>query len=259
MLTFFQKSLLATVALGAILVALVVAAKAPAQATTVSAALPVPAGGPIPAGIVTTGDAIVRVKPDGAFLGVGAVAQGATAGEAQDLLAQRIDALVQRARTLGIADADTKTAIYRIDPQYAYEQGKPPRLTGYQGTQQLVLTLHGTDGVGKALDALVGGDGATNATVTFTLLDPKPVQAAARAQAIQDARGKAEAMAKTAAVSLGKVVSVNDIGLAPTVDSTTFSQLVKSAQPAPAAIAPQLPTGELQVSVRVQVQFEIGG
>ena len=109
--------------------------------------------------------------------------------------------------------------------------------------------------MGKALDALVDGEGTTTATVTFTLLDPKAVQASARAQAIADARTKAEAMAKTANVGLGKIVSVNDIGLAPTVDTTTFSQLVKSAQPAP--VAPQLPTGELQVVVRVQVQFEL--
>jgi hypothetical protein len=255
MFTLFQKSVLGTIALGALLLSFVVVAKAPAQATTISPAITTPVGS-IPAGIVTTGDAIVRAKPDGAFLGVGAIAQGATAGEAQDLLSQRVETLIQRAKVLGVADADLKTAVYRIEPQYAYEQGKAPRLTGYQGTQQLVITLHGTTGVGKAIDTLVQGDGATNATVTFTLLDPKGVQATARAQAIQDARAKAEAMAKTAGVQLGKIVSVNDIGLAPTVDSTTFSSLVKG--PVPAA-APQLPTGELQVSVRVQVQFEIGG
>ena len=256
MLTFFQKTVLGTIGLAAVLVALVLAAKAPAQATTISPVLPAP-GGAVQAGIVTTGDAIVRVKPDAAVVGVGAVVQGSTAAQAQDLLAQRIDALLQKAKALGIADADTKTAIYRIDPQYAYEQGKAPRLTGFQGTQQLVLTLHGTDGVGRALDTLVQGDNATTATVTFTLFDPKAVQATARAQAIGDARSKAEAMAKAAGVALGKVVSVSDIGLAPTVDTTTYSQLVKSA--APAALPPQLPTGELQVTVRVQVQFEIGG
>jgi len=255
MLTLFQKGLLAILALGILLIALVVAAKAPAQATTFAPAVQVPVNAVVPPGIVTTGDAIVRVKPDGAVLGVGATAQGSTAAEAQDLLAQRISGLLARAKALGIPDSDTKPAVYRIDPQYAYEQGKPPRLTGYQGTQQLVFTLRGTDGVGKALDALVDGEGTTTATVTFTLLDPKAVQASARAQAIADARTKAEAMAKTANVGLGKIVSVNDIGLAPTVDTTTFSQLVKSAQPAP--VAPQLPTGELQVVVRVQVQFEL--
>src|SRR5207244_962756 len=127
------------------------APKAPARATTIAPALPAPAEA-ITAGIVTTGDAIVRVKTDAAVVGVGAIVQGSTAAQAQDLLAQRIDALLQKAKALGIADADTKTAIYRIDPQYAYEQGKAPRLTGFQGTQQLVLTLHGTDGVGRALD-----------------------------------------------------------------------------------------------------------
>ena len=187
MLTLFQKGLLAILALGILLIALVVAAKAPAQATTFAPAVQVPVNAVVPPGIVTTGDAIVRVKPDGAVLGVGATAQGSTAAEAQDLL--------------------------------------------------------------------VDGEGTTTATVTFTLLDPKAVQASARAQAIADARTKAEAMAKTANVGLGKIVSVNDIGLAPTVDTTTFSQLVKSAQPAP--VAPQLPTGELQVVVRVQVQFEL--
>jgi len=163
--------------------------------------------------------------------------------------------LVAGAKAQGNSDDDSKATVCRVEPQYAYDQGQPHRPAGHQCTQQLVCTRRGTDGVGKALDALVDGEGTTTATVTFTLLDPKAVQASARAQAIADARTKAEAMAKTANVGLGKIVSVNDIGLAPTVDTTTFSQLVKSAQPAP--VAPQLPTGELQVVVRVQVQFEL--
>jgi hypothetical protein len=147
---------------------------------------------------------------------------------------------------------------YRIDPQYAYEQGKAPRLTGFQGAQQIVLTLHGPDGVGNAIDALVQNDGALTASIAFILLDSKAAQADARRQAIDDARAKAEAMAKTAGVTLGKIVSVNDVGLSPTIDartlSTTFSVL---AIPAP-RIDSQLPTGQLDVVVRVQVQFEIG-
>jgi len=83
-------------------------------------------------------------------------------------------------RALAIADSDTKTVSYRLDPQYAYEQGKAPRLTGFQATQQIALTLHGTDGVGKTLDRLVQGDAATTATVAFALIDAKAAQASAR-------------------------------------------------------------------------------
>ncbi|TMF75606.1 MAG: DUF541 domain-containing protein, partial [Chloroflexi bacterium] len=83
----------------------------------------------------------------------------------------------------------------------------------------------------------------------------KAAQASAREQAIQDARAKAEAMARTAGVALGKVVSVNDVGTPATVDA------FKMAIPAPstfAALTAQVPAGQLDVVVRVQVQFEIG-
>lgn len=254
MLTLFQKSLLATIALGVVLVAFVIAAKAPAaQATTIAPAVQVPMNPLIPPGIITTGDATVRVKPDAAIVTAGAVVTGSSADEAQTVLSARIATVLERAKGLGIADADTKTTTYRIDPQYAYDPGRAPRLVGYQGTQQIAFTLHAPDTVGKAMDTLLQADGATTATVTFTVLDTKAVQATARTQAIEDARAKADAMARTAGVTLGRVMSVSDVALPVTVDSTTFSALVKSPTAAPA----QLPPGELQLVVRVQVQFEI--
>jgi hypothetical protein len=254
MLTLFQKTLVGILAFGFLTVALVVAAKAPAQATTFAPAVQIPVNAVVPPGIVTTGDATVRVKPDGAIVSVGTVVQAATAEEAQAMLSERIAKLLERSKALAIADSDTKTIGYRIDPQYAYEQGKAPKLTGFQATQQIALTLRGTDGVGKVLDTLVHSDGANTATVAFTLLDAKAAQASAREQAIQDAVAKAQAMARTAGVQLGRVVSVNDIGLAPTVDGSTFSAFKMQTAAVP---QPQLPTGELQVVVRVQVQWEL--
>ena len=257
MLTLFQRTVIVVLAFGFLVVALVVAAKAPvAQATTFAPALSLPVNAVIPAGVVTTGDATVKAKPDGAIVTVGTIVQGATADEAQAQLSGRIANILDRAKALAIPDADTKTVGYRIDPQYAYEPGKAPRLTGFQASQQIALTLHGTDAVGKALDTLVQGDGATTVTVAFTLLDPKAAQASAREQAIQDARAKAQAMAATAGVQLGKVISVNDIGLMPTIDGSIKQSFTALAIPAPAAVS-QLPSGELQVVVRVQVQWEL--
>jgi uncharacterized protein YggE len=257
MLTLFQRTVIVVLAFGFLVVALVVAAKAPvAQATTFAPALSLPVNAVIPAGVVTTGDATVKAKPDGAIVTVGTIVQGATADEAQTQLSGRIANILDRAKVLAIPDADTKTVGYRIDPQYAYEPGKAPRLTGFQASQQITLTLHSPDAVGKALDTLVQGDGATTVTVAFALLDAKAAQASAREQAIQDARAKAQAMATTAGVQLGKVISVNDIGLTPTIDGSIKSTYTALAIPAPAAVS-QLPSGELQVVVRVQVQWEL--
>lgn len=257
MFSTFQKAVLGTLAGAAVLIALVISAKG--STTTIplvsggtsTLATPVNTGGIAP-GIVTTGDGTAKVKPDVAIITVGAVAQAATAADAQAQVAQRVDAILKRAKDLGIADKDTRNAGYSIQPQYASGPNQAPKITGYQATQQISLTYHNVDGAGKALDALVQGDVAANTlSIRLTLDDPKKAQADARQQAIEDARSKAEAMAKTAGVTLGKVISINDQSAS--VPSSGNFALAAPARDA----ASQIPTGDLDVVVRVQVQFAI--
>jgi len=75
MFTIFQRTVVVVLAFGFLVVALVVAAKAPAQATTFAPAVSVPVNAVIPPGIVTTGDATVKAKPDGAIVTIGAIVQ----------------------------------------------------------------------------------------------------------------------------------------------------------------------------------------
>ena len=253
MITSFQKAVLATIAGSAVLLALVLAARGPAVAATLPA-VAAPSGG-IAQGILTVGDATVKVKPDIAVLGIGATAQADTAERAQALVAQRLDRILTQAKALGFADTDIKTVGYNIAPQYAYDQGKAPRITGYQATQMLQLTLRQVDRAGSALDRLVQNDGATNASIAFTLDDPKAAQAEARKLAITDARSKADAMAQTAGVRVGRVLAISDVSPQPVpLPYQRLDAAGPVAQPAPAT---QIPAGELQVVVRVQVQFEI--
>lgn len=252
MLSPFQKALVATIVATGLVIALVVAARGPGLAATVPSITVAPGNGGIAPGIVTVGDATVKMKPDIAILTVGATAQAATAAEAQALVADRMGRILAQAKTLGIAEKDTKTASYHIEPRYAYDKGEAPRITGYQATQLVALTLRKVDDAGKALDALVRNDGATNASIRFALDDTKPPQAEARTLAIGDARSKAEAMARTAGVRLGKVLSISDTGSSapPSSERHAFSA------PAPKADT-QIPVGDLEVVVRVQVQFAI--
>ena len=252
MLTTFQKATLATIAGSALMLALVLSARGSALAATSPTIVVPPANGGIAPGIVTVGDATVKVRPDIAVLGVGATAQADTAAQAQALVAERIDRVLAQARSLGFAEKDVETSGYHIEPLYAYGEGKAPRITGYQATQTLSLTLRRIDAAGTALDALVQSGGATNASVTFALEDPKAAQADARRLAVEDARAKADAMARTAGVRLGKVQAITDSSPSPV--PYLEKRLDLSAQPAPAT---QIPVGDLEVLVRVQVQFAI--
>ena len=104
--------------------------------------------------------------------------------------------------------------------------------------------------VGKPLDALVQEGGATNIGVGFGLADPKAAQAEARTLAIGDAHARAQAMAAAAGVKLGKVLRVTDVTFSG-YPSTGYD--IKAAAPA----STQVPIGELNVMVTVEVAYAI--
>ena len=261
MLTTFQKAVLAVLAIGVVAIALVIAAKAPALAATplVGSAGPLTVltqggGGPTP-GIVVVGEAKLSYKPDIAYLTLGAVEQAATAEAAQAQLATRLQKVFDRAKSLGISDSDIANGTYNIQPQYAYKDGNPPRITGFQAAQQVVVTLKDVKSVGKVIDVIVRDDGATTASVRFALAAGKNPELDARARAIQDARDKADAMARAAGVRLGSAISVSEVG-SPSYSGADLA--FKGAVPA-AAPSTQIPTGDVELTVRMQVQFGITG
>jgi uncharacterized protein YggE len=251
-LTTFQKAVLATIALSALLITVAIGGRGGAAATLVMP--PATGGGPVP-GVVTTGDATVKVRPDIAIITVGVTAQAATAADAQTQAAERVARILDRAKQLGIADADTKNGGYSIQPQYAYGPNQAPKITGYQATQQVVLTYRKVAEAGKALDALVQNDGATNASLQFALEDPKGAQADARKKAVADAKAKAQAMADAAGIRLGAAISVSDQFNGGGVALDSYKVL--SGMPAPAAQT-QIPVSDLDIVIRVTVQFAIG-
>lgn len=258
MLTTYQKAALGILTIGVFAVALVIAAKGPALAATPV----VGSGGPItlvqgqqggpPPGIVVTGEAKLSYKPDVAYLTLGTVEQAATAATAQAQLATRMAKLFAAAKQLGIQDKDIANGGYSLTPLYAYSQDKAPKITGYQAQQQAVVTLRDVSAVGKTLDALVRDDAATTASLQFALSAGKDPMLDARARAIQDAKDKASAMANAAGVRLGAAISITEV----TPQSPMRNFGMDYAKPA--AMAPsQVPTGDVELTVQMQVQFGI--
>jgi uncharacterized protein YggE len=200
------------------------------------------------AGVITSGDATVSKRPDIAFLSVGVQSQQSTAAAAQSDLASKAARLISRAKALGVADKDLSTSGYSVNPNYVQPEAT---LNGYVASENLLIKWHNVDTVGKALDALVQQGGATQVGVAFGLADPKGAQAEARSLAIADARSRAEAMANAAGVRLGQVLLVSDMstyGL-----GLEYKQLGGGAAAAPS----QLPVGQLDVQVTVEVDFAI--
>jgi hypothetical protein len=90
-------------------------------------------------------------------------------------------------------------------------------------------------------------------SLRFTVGDPKAAQAEARRLAIEDAKSKAAAMAKAAGVNLGRAISISDLSSS---SGPIGPQGFSGVAGAPAPVA-QVPVSDLDVVVRVQVQFEL--
>ena len=202
----------------------------------------------IESGILTSGQAVVSKKPDLATVSAGIQSQQSTAAAAQSDLASRTSRLIVRIRSLGVPDKDLSTAGYWVGPVYG-QSGES--IAAYRASLQLVAKWHNVDTVGKALDAIVQEGGATNISVSFGLADPRAAQAEARSQAIVDARSRAQAMASAAGVKLGQVVRVSDL-------STVSRPPMPYAAGATAKIDTQVPVGEMDVEVTVEVDFALG-
>ncbi|TMD13288.1 MAG: DUF541 domain-containing protein [Chloroflexi bacterium] len=204
----------------------------------------------IQSAILTSGDAIVSRKPDLAVVDAGVQSQQGTASAAQSDLAAKTAKLVARLKSLGVADKDMNTAGYWVGPVYG-PSGET--ITGYRASEQLHIKWHNVDTVGKTLDAIVQEGGATNISVSFGIADPKSAQAEARTLAIADARSKAQAMASAAGVKLGQVIRVSDLS-ANSRPPTPYL----AATGAVAATPTQVPVGQMDVQVTVEVDFAIG-
>ena len=200
-------------------------------------------------GILTSGDAVVSMKPDLATVTAGVQSQGSTAAGAQSDLAGKIAKLVSRIKALGVPDKDLSTAGYWVGPVY---NPNGDAITGYRANVQLVVRWHNVDTVGKTVDAIVQEGGATNISVGFGLNDPKAAQADARSLAIADARSRAQAMASAAGVKLGPVVRISDLS---TYSRAPADYMRGAAAP---AVETQIPVGQMDVQVSVEVDFALG-
>ena len=199
-------------------------------------------------GILTSGDATVSKKPDLATVSAGVQSQQSSAAAAQNDLAAKIAKLVSRVKSLGVSDGDLSTSGYWVGPVYS---PGGDTVSAYRASEQLAIKWHNVDTVGRTVDAIVQEGGATNISVGFGLNDPKAAQAQARSQAIADARSRAEAMASAAGVKLGPVVRV--------VDLSTYSRPpVGYDAAASAAPVTQIPVGQVDVQVTVEVDFALG-
>lgn len=205
--------------------------------------------------ITVSGHSRISVKPDLALVDLGMYSEGNTVADVQSGNTQKMNAIIDAIKAMGVKDADIQTANYNLQPKIDWTGGKQ-NITGYTLTQSVDVKVRDLNKVGDVIQKAVGlGANQVNG-VQFTVDDPTALQDQVRLKAIEDARTKAGALATALDLHLIKVVTFNESGGAippPFPYGMGGADMLSSAK----AVAPSTQPGSLDVDMNVAVTFEV--
>ncbi|MCH8816039.1 MAG: SIMPL domain-containing protein [Chloroflexi bacterium] len=237
------------------LVALVVAACGGADANDSSGVSGLAATGEstLVESVSVSGSGSVFVDPDVALLSLGVSLREDTAQEARDRVASLTDKLVGSLKDHGIDENDIQTTTFNLHAEYDYRNDER-RLLGYRITHTLLVTVRDLDRVGEVLDDAVAevGDTLEINGISFAVDEPDQFLSEARADAMAQAKAKAKELAELGERELGKAILISEgtVSPPPVFYDASYSPLA-------AAELTSIQTGQLELSVNVQVTYEM--
>ena len=224
----------------------------------------VAAPGPADAsGIAVTGTGTTSVKPDVALVNLGIEVTSTTVADARAKAAKTMEDLTKAVKGKGVADADIQTQFFNIYPQYGVPtpstNSKPgtPEIVGYTVSNQVQLKVRNLDSVSDVLDTAIaaGGNSIRVNGMQFTVEKPDQHLAKAREEAVQNAKARADVLAKAAGVKVGAPRSIVESGgIMPQFDKL---QAAPASAPGGRGGSTPVSPGEEQLSVSVSMVFEI--
>jgi uncharacterized protein YggE len=204
--------------------------------------------------VVGTGKAFGT--PDVARVTVGIETRNESVQEAADDNDAKMSALLEAIAELGIDKKDIQTSNYSIytdrNALPGAEMESSEESVVYVVNNQVTVTVRDLEKLGDVLDGAVAA-GANNVYgIYFTVDDPSALESEARANAVADAKARAESLAELAGVEVGDVLSISEV-----IGGGTAVPVMEAARGMGQASVP-IEVGELEVGMSVQVTYAIG-
>ncbi len=203
--------------------------------------------------ISVSGSGQISVMPDTAVVTLGVEINNVELEAAQTEAAQRMEAIIAAMKAAGIAEADITTSNYNVWVNADYEKPDQP-ITGYHVSHTVTVKVRDINQTGTIVETGIEAGANTVQGVYFTVEDPGTAVSQARERAIEDARTKAEDLARLTGVTIGQVVSINEYSYAPYPMPMAERAAMDSAA---GAVAPPINPGESTISVQVEVSWAI--
>jgi uncharacterized protein YggE len=211
--------------------------------------------------VTITGQGLIVLAPDTAFVTLGIETAGKTVSDVQGQNRLIMKKVVERLRGLQIESERIQTASYSVSPQYkpppkrTEGAAEPPEIIGYIISTALTVEVRNLDKVGSVIEESIAAGANQFHGLHWALRDEQQARLAALKQAAAKAREKASA--------LGEALRVKLIGLLKaTEESHVVWPVPKMARSMMAMESGggDMPvfSGEIKVEATVTLMYEIG-
>lgn len=194
----------------------------------------------------------IKAKPDLAVINVGVRVEALTAAAALAQNRTQMNATLAALKAQGVPENEIQTSNLSLEPQYNFDKGAR-HLTGYQAANTVTAKLHEMKRIGGVVDALVSAGANQIDGINFEVADPKPLEEAARREAVRALQAKADLLAQAAGYRVQRLVRLQEGGGATPVPMMRMAVATMAVREAPTQVEP----GELTVRVTVSGTYEL--
>jgi uncharacterized protein YggE len=196
----------------------------------------------------------VKATPDMATISLGVQTQAPTAAQAMSENAARMNQVTAALKRAGVEAKDIQTSGLSLGAQYAYEPNKPARLTGYQASNQVTITVNDLARLGATLDAVVAVGANQVNGISFGLKSPQAAEDAARLKAVQALTAKAQLYAGAAGYRLDRLINLSEGGgYSPPRPIVFAAARMAAEESAPTPVEP----GQLDIRIDINGVYEL--
>ncbi len=211
--------------------------------------------------ITVGGSAVKSIDPNIVIVSFEVWAKAPTAKAAQQASASEFQRAKKIFDSFKVEKKDIQTESYSVSPEYTYDQKvQQNKMTGFRVGQSMTITLRKTDDIGGFLDGIVTpakviDRGVSVSSITWDSDKRDQVEIAGLADAVQDARKRADEIAKAAGVKIKNVENISHNVHVSAPSPRMYSKVMSSTQSD--GPATELSAGQIKVRVEVQAEYEI--
>ena len=205
--------------------------------------------------IRVSGQAQLTVPADRVRISFSVETEAASARDATQLNAQRMDEVISALRGGGFGNLEIETYGYSLRPEYEVQRESSGGrvISGYRVQNNVRVVLSDVEAAGALLDVAIGGGANRVAGLVFEASDTREARLQALREAVATAREEAETIASAMGVGLGPAVEVQGGASAPAPRVAGEMMVLAESARAPTPIE----AGSQTVSASVTITYRI--